>query len=297
MSKEKAIIIAANLRGNFRPGNESVGNVLEHAIHIEKNGAVMWSIVKPGQWLGISFPHPEIERGYFYNVTDKAVTHTFDIDFIKTKDQIREKRSIYKYLLESRKDGWKNLPDLFYWVKINNIYRLKKAHSLNDFKKINDGEPVLRCQNYVIIFDPLFKYHSEIITRREIMTDYIGDLLIKSNVTEKDIEELFSYRLADKLFLVDRQGSFKKAGRFDLLYKNYKGYYTLYELKKDIAKPQALDQVKGYMKKSIKKYKIDADKIKGVILAKSIDPELSKALKNEPDIEAKTYFFSIGMKK
>jgi RecB family endonuclease NucS len=71
----------------------------------------------------------------------------------------------------------------------------------------------------------------------------------------------------------------------------------LYELKKDIAKPQALDQVKGYMKKSIKKYKIDADKIKGVILAKSIDPELSKALKNEPDIEAKTYFFSIGMKK
>jgi len=50
------------------------------------------------------------------------------------------------------------------------------------------------------------------------------------------------------------------------------------------------------MKASIKKYKITPKDITGVILARSIDPELYKALRGEPRIQAKTYFFSIDLK-
>lgn len=291
MQKDKAIIIAANLKGDYY-GGPTIGSILAHASHIEKESAVLWSILPSGRVIKNSFAHPEIKRGYFYNVTDKAVSHAFDIEYIKTVNQIKEKRGIFKYLLESRKRGWRERRDEFYWVKITNIYRLKREHRLQDFKKYDDGSPLPNCRNYVFVIDCHFQHYNTKITRREIMSDYIADLLSRKELKEKDIEELFSYRLADKLSLVKRQGSFQKAGRLDLLYKNRLGKYILYELKKGIAKLPALDQIKRYMRAS----KIKPQNIKGVILAKSIDPELYLALRNEPNIEAKTYFFSIELK-
>jgi len=296
MPKEKALIIAANLKRNFAPEYKDVGNVLAHASRIEKEGAVLWNFSKPNRGVSHSFPHPEIKRGYFYNVADKAATHVFDIEYIRNADQIKEKRSIYRYLIESRKPSWKEERDETYWMKITTIYRLKREHSLHDFRKYADQKPLVICRNYAIVVDPHFQHHNEQITRREIMSDYIGDLLAVGKVTEKNIEELFSYRLAEKLSLVERQGSFRKAGRLDLLYKNRLGRYTLYELKKSIAKLPALDQIKRYMKCSIEKHRIRLKDIEGVILAKSIDPELAKALSKEPRISAKTYFFSIELK-
>lgn len=297
MAKDKAIILAANLKGDFRPENKNVGNVLAHASHIEKEGAVLWSIVKPGQQNGNPFPHPEIKRGYFYNVTDKAITHVFDIEYFNTADEIPEdKRIIQRYLIDSRKTGWKDRREEFYWMKISGIYRLKREHHLHDFKKYKNRKPLLLCRNYAIVVDSHFQHYNDKVTRREIMSDYIGDLLCAGKVNEKDIEELFSYRLADKLALIERQGSFQKAGRLDLLYKNRLGRYVLYELKKDIAKLPALEQIKRYMKFWVKKYKITSQNMTGVILAKSIDPDLYKALRKESNIEARTYFFSIDLK-
>ncbi|HYA11908.1 MAG TPA: hypothetical protein VEF37_02850, partial [Thermodesulfovibrionales bacterium] len=78
------------------------------------------------------------------------------------------------------------------------------------------------------------------------MSGYIGDLLVAGKITEKDIEELFFNRLADTLLFVERQGSFKKARRLDLLFKNRLGNFVLYELKKDVAKISALHQIKRY---------------------------------------------------
>jgi hypothetical protein len=297
MPKDKAIIIAANLKGDFLPEYKNVGNVLAHASHIEKEGAVLWSIVKPSQRNGKSFPHHEIKRGYFYNVTDKAVTHVFDIEYCNTADQLREnKRKVQRYLIDSRKPVWKNQRDKFYWMKIKGIYRLKREHPLRDFKKYEDQKPLSNCRNYAIIIDYHFKHHNDKITRREIMSDYIGDLLSAGKVTEKDIEELFSYRLADKMSLIERQGSFQKAGRLDLLYRNRLGRYILYELKKGTAKLPALDQIKRYMKFWTKKYKIKAQNMTGIILAKSIDPDLYKALSRATNIESRTYFFSVELK-
>jgi len=128
------------------------------------------------------------------------------------------------------------------------------------------------------------------------MSDYIGQLLCLGKATEADIEELFSYRLGDNLSLIERQGSFKSAGRIDLLYKNRLGKYVLYELKKGVAKLAALEQIKRYMRSAKKKYKISASDIAGVVLAHSIDPELALALSKEPSIKAKKYFFGIDLK-
>ena len=165
-----------------------------------------------------------------------------------------------------------------------------------DFNKVKDGKPLENCRNYGIVIDPDFQHFNHIITRREIMSEYIGDLLCAGKVVEKDIEELFSYRLADKLTLVERQGSFRKAGRLDLLYRNRMGKLILYELKKGIARLPVLDQIKRYMKASLKKYKVTSSQIAGVILAKSLDPKLYHAISKEPNITAQTYFFTIGLK-
>jgi len=174
---EIAILLAANLKGRYRLGYKEVGSVLEHAAHIENEGAVLWNIVVPGARLAHSFAHPGIKTRHFYNVSDKAVTHVFDIEYIESADQIKKKKGIYRFLLTPRKIGWKKWRDSFYWMKITNIYRLKRAHRLHDFGKYKDGRPLLIRRNYVIITDPHFQHYNKSIKRREIMSDYIGDLL------------------------------------------------------------------------------------------------------------------------
>lgn len=296
MPKEKAIIIAANLKGDFESGPD-IGSILAHASHIEKEGAVLWSLVPPGQNRTNPFPHPEIRQGYFYNVSERAVTHVFTVEYIKAGADITEKRKAFRYLPDVRKPAWKDGRNYFYWMKITGIYRLRKDHTIRDFKKISDKKPLQYLRNYSVVIDPKFAYYQKKVTRREIMSDYIGDLLVAGKVTEKDIEELFLNRLVDTLILKDRQGSFKKAGRLDLLFKNRLGNFILFELKKDVAKIAALDQIRRYMNACIKKHKIKHKNIRGVILAKSIDPELHQALRRESNIEAKTYSFSIEIKK
>lgn len=296
----KAILISANLKANYAPGTENVGNILAHASHIEKAGAALWGIAISGDKSKsfTHFPHPEIKKGYFYSVADKAVTHVIDIEFIKTANEIETaklKREISGYLIESRKGYWKDGSDSFFWMKMLNIYKLKKSHALQDFNLYSTNESIRNCRNYAIVNDPEYKHHNRLITRREIMHDYIADLLLTGTVTEKDIEELFAYRLSDNLELVDRQGSFERGGRLDLLYKK-SNKYTVFELKKSVAELPALSQIKGYMQEVQKKYKIDSANIKGVILSKSIDPALARALTKETNITAKTYYFSIDMK-
>ncbi len=65
---------------------------------------------------------------------------------------------------------------------------------------------------------------------------------------------------------------------------------------KSTAKLPALDQIKRYMKFWTKKYKIKAQNMTGIILAKSIDPDLYKALSRATNIESRTYFFSVELK-
>src|SRR3990167_2988300 len=156
MAKEKAIIIAANLKGNFRSDNIDVGNILAHASVIESEGAVFWSIVRKNGYNQKPFLYPDIKRGYFYSVTDKAVTHVFNIDYIQSGELLTERRA-QRFMIPARKNGWsKDLRGYYYWVKISAIYRLKKEHPLSDFKTFRKSSPVGNCRNYTLVFYPHF---------------------------------------------------------------------------------------------------------------------------------------------
>ena len=199
-------------------------------------------------------------------------------------------------MIEARKDVWKDGRESFYWAKITKIYRMIRSHKLQDFIKVVDNKPLEHVRNYAIVYASKYKHHDSIVSRREIMGDHIADLLVRGEVTEKDIEQLFSYRLAETMQLIERQGSFKRAGRLDLLFKNRRRKFIVYELKKSIAKPDALDQIKRYMRASTKRYGISKRKIEGVILSKSIDLALAELVKRERNISTQTYSFSIDVK-
>ncbi len=128
------------------------------------------------------------------------------------------------------------------------------------------------------------------------MSDHMADLLLRGRVTEKDIEDLFYYRLMKNARIVDRQGTFRNAGRLDLLVEDSRGNFVVYELKKGVARLAALKQVKRYMKACAKGHDVSTKRISGVILARDAEPDLLDALEKEPKVKFKKYYFSIDMK-
>ena len=75
-----------------------------------------------------------------------------------------------------------------------------------------------------------------------------------------------------------------------------RGNFVVYELKKGVAAPAALEQINEYMKACEKKHNVSAKRIRGVILAQDAEPGLLKALGKEPNVKFKKYYFSIEMK-
>ncbi len=290
-----AIILAINPKANFSFGKKDLGILLAHADHIEKEGAVMYDIVTAGEYITDKFPFPEITKCYFYEVGKKAVTHLCDIDYIKAGKELKQKRED-KFLPEWRKHLWNNRKNDFYWMKLDAIHELKKNYPLSCFNKISDNKPIRRLQNYSFIKDPKLTYYSKKITRQSFINDFIGKLLIAGSVTEKDIETIFSHRLAIGSIFIGSELSFKQSGRLDLLFKNQHGNYVVYELKKGNAGISALGQIKKYMGAVSKKHDISKNKIKGIILAQSISPDLTHAVRNESNISTKKYYFSIDLK-
>ena len=129
------------------------------------------------------------------------------------------------------------------------------------------------------------------------MSNHMADLLLRGRVTEKDIEDLFYYKLMKNARIVERQGAFRNKGRFDLVVEDRFGNFIVYELKKGVAGPAALDQVQEYMKGYAEEHPVSAKRIRGVILARDAEPELLDALGKEPQkVKFKKYYFSIEMK-
>jgi hypothetical protein len=289
---EKAILIPANPNLEYVGGNE--GSIIAHAVKIEEIGANFWWLVVPGNWEAGEFPHADIRAGYLYDVPEKRVTHSCRIKWIRPSSEVGF-REANRYSIGEIKTGreYKRITQAQYAVKITNIFALKRTHRPEDFFKFSDGKPVQRVMNYCIVQDPHFAHHGKSVTRGEIMSSHMADLLLRGRVTEKDIEDLFFYRLMKSAEIVDRQGTFKKLGRLDLLVKDRLGDFVVYELKKGVAGMGALKQVKAYMKGCAKKYR--TRKVSGVILAQDAEPELDVALKKEPRVEFKKYWFRVEM--
>lgn len=172
----KAIIIAVNPELDYQRGNEDVGNIDAHINHIIKEGAVFWSLVAPGDGNVSRFNYPEINHGYFYSVPDKAVTHEFDVEYIKAGSETFEEAG--KYLIGARKIAWRNKSqrERYFWVKMSSISPLKKNRYLQDFKKARDGQPPKSQRNYIIVID----------SDRNIQPKYTSDA--KQPITQEEFE-------------------------------------------------------------------------------------------------------------
>lgn len=293
---QKAILIPANPDLEFASGRDA-GSVIAHAVSIVEKGAGLWSLVVPGGGEASDFPRSDIRAGYLYDVRKRAVTHMCDIEWIKPRSEVG-----YREFVNNTGQKFKNRRDFlhsakwFYAVKITNIFALKLVHRPKDFIKCEDGKTVVKVMNYCIVRDRHLAHHDKRVTRGEIMSNHMADLLLRGRVTEKDLEDLFYYRLMKNARIVDRQGAFRNAGRLDLLVKDRLGNFIVYELKKGVARPAALEQINEYMKACKKKYNVSARRISGVILARDAEPDLLDALDKEPNVEFKKYWFSIGMK-
>lgn len=291
---KKAILISANPRRTFISGGDE-GSILAHAVKIEQEGAVFWPLVVPGgSEKSEEFFHDDIKTGYLYDVHEKRITHVCDISWIKRMSKVGI-REINQYSLYSKWD--KDRIKHFYLVKICAIFALKQTHKPEDLMKCNNGESVKLVRNYCIVKDPGYVHHDKHMTRGEIMSNHIAELLLRRGVKEKDIEELFFYRLMRNAKIIKRQGAFKKAGRLDLLVEEKIHKYVVYELKRGIAKIDALTQVKRYMKACSRERKIPGDSLKGIILAMDAEPELKEAIKKDKSahVQFKKYCFSIEM--
>lgn len=293
---EKAILIPANPDLEFTGGRDS-GSIIAHAVVIEEKGADYWCLVVPGSGEASDFPHADIRAGYLYNVREKGVTHVCRISWIKHLSGVgfREFGNYTGVKHKDRRD-FEQWAKRLYAAKIMSIFALRRVHRPEDFLKCSDRKPVMRVRNYCIVQDPHFAHYDKDVTRGEIMSNHMADLLLRGRVTEEDIEDLFYYRLMKNAKIVDRQGTFRNAGRLDLLVKDRFGNFVVYELKKGVARPAALEQINNYMKACAKKYNVSAKRISGVILARDAEPELLDAVGKEPNVEFKKYWFSIEMK-
>jgi hypothetical protein len=293
---EKAILIPANPDLEFTGGRDA-GSIIAHAVIIEEKSADYWCLVVPGSGEASDFPHPDIRAGYLYDVRKKGVTHVCRIEWIRPLCAVDRKEfcSCTGVKLKSPKhfERWARR---LYALRITNIFALKRVRRPKDFVKYEDGKPVVKVMNYCIVRDPHFVHYNRHMTRDQIISDHMAALLLRGRVTEKDIEDLFYYRLMKSAKIVDRQGSFRNAGRLDLLVKDRFGNLVVYELKKGVARPVVVEQISGYMKACEKKYNGSARRIRGVIVARDAQPQLLDDLRKEPRIEFKKYWFSIEMK-
>lgn len=293
-----AILIPANPKLDFGVGGNEV-SIIAHAVKIEEEGAVFWRLVVPGVWAAGEFSQQDIKKGYLYDVHEKRVTHVCEVAWIKPMSSLSYLK-FRKYFLGEFKNRkyFEESAELFYIVNITSIFALRRVHRPEDFLKLSDGKPVERVMNYCIVQDPEFAHHDKRVTRGEIISDRMVDLLLRGRITEKDIEDLFFYRLMKNGKIIRRQGAFRKAGRLDLLVKDRFGNYVVYELKKGVAGLSALPQIKRYIKAYAEERDVVVGKgrLSGVILAQDADPDLLEALKKDSSVDFKKYYFSIDMK-
>ncbi len=151
---DKAILIPTNPHREFRGGQDE-GNIKAHEAKIKEVGANYYRLVMPGDRVVADFPHREIRRGYFYDVTKKEVTHACEIEWIRPMPDLEYSDS-QRYFLETfrNEEHFREVSEIFYVLKLTAIFKLSAPFRLSDFRKYNNDEPVKLVRNYCIVHDP-----------------------------------------------------------------------------------------------------------------------------------------------
>ena len=152
----KAILIAANPLSTISDSNDVLGEhgcLTAHACHLVRHGGVFWDISVPGPMTSEEFPHDDIEYAYFYDVPTGTVSFRGEIELVCTPDDLLENPK-YNWFLPPfrnvRESGFS------YLILLRAFERLDRNYVESDFVKVDNGEPVRRVQNYVLIRDPEF---------------------------------------------------------------------------------------------------------------------------------------------
>lgn len=284
MVSKKAIIIPFNPHLNFY-GGSAIGSLAAHKMFADRHGAVFWDLTRAST-------HDDIKTAYFYDTDEKAVTYKAKIEYIKPKEEIDPKEE--KYIPNWRKVNWEDeqTPGQI-WLKLKDIFPLKRKHALSDFLKASDGKRLKRVQNFAIVKDPNFKEEKIRFSTENFIDDYIHRLVShkEEKLQETDIEEMLWFLMLGKnLQYVERQKG--KDNRIDIAFKGPKNQYIIVEIKKGTAGLETLKQIKRYMKNI--KAKKKTKKLTGIILCRKADIKLQKAIKKEKNIHIDKYKFSIN---
>ena len=290
-----AVVIPFNPHLDFSSGSVT-GSLIAHKLFADEHGAVFWDLVN-------ACPHNEVKTAYFYDPKEKAVTFKSRVDLFDEKENIEKTEE--EFLPNWRKEDWESCVegDRVVWLKLGDIYPLKRKYSLSEFKKL-DGERLGVVRNYALVVDGELEAKIEKITVDQVIDDHLYRLLTQENekLQEKDIEEMLWNLMLKKNFeYIDRQ----KNGR-DVTFKDSKGGLIVIEIKKGTANIGTLDQIKRYMKEIMTRH--SAAKVSGIILCKKADIELQEAVMNDnernvvideyklsisfPKIEARDYYDS-----
>jgi len=291
MSHKRAIVIPTNPHLEFY-GGTAIGSLIAHKMFADKQGAVYWDLEKGSC-------STDINTAYFYETEEGAATYKAKVDFIDKKDNIKPNEE--KYIPNWRKINWqmKQSPGQV-WVKLRDIFPLKRKHPLADFRKAIDGDVLRRVQNFAIVDDPAFVAIPSRFSLNEFVDDYIYRLASQKDekLLEADIEEMVWFMMLDKnLEYVDRQRG--KDDRIDVAFKNKENDFIIVEIKRGIAGLSALKQIRRYMKIIGRKHK--ARQLAGVILCRKADFELQTKVKRlkaqgKDNISIDEYKFSIDFR-
>jgi hypothetical protein len=141
----KAILIPMDEEGGI-PAREA---------KIRQQGANHWLLIAPGEWIADVFPHPEICKGFIYDISEKKVTHECDISWIKPMSEVPvEDVRKYGRGFENQED-YDELAEIFYVFNITAFRQLEKPLPLSAFRKYKDEQPVKLVRNYCIVQEPV----------------------------------------------------------------------------------------------------------------------------------------------
>jgi len=284
---KKAIIIPFNPHLDFH-GGSAIGSLLAHKMFADKKGAVFWDLARAREY-------EDVKVAYFYDTDEKTVTFKAKIEYVKTKKKIALEEE--RFIPNWRKVNWegKQEPGQV-WLKLTDIFPLKRKHLLSDFRKVSDGERLRRVQNFAIVMDPDYKEERTVFSMERFVDDYIYRLVSheEEKLKEKDIEEMLWFLMQEKnLESIRRQEG--KDNRIDVVFKGPKNQYVIVEIKRGTASIAPLEQIKRYI--NAVQTENETEKVFGIILCKKADVRLKQAVEKEERIYIDEYRFSIDFPK
>lgn len=136
------------------PMNEEMG-ILGREAKIREHGGNLWFLIAPGEWIADVFPHPEITKGFIYDVDEKKVTHECDISWIKPVTEVPYEDYCKYGSGRMSQEDYAELAEIFYGFYITAFRQLAQPLSLSAFRKYKNGEPVKLVRNYCIVQEPV----------------------------------------------------------------------------------------------------------------------------------------------